>query len=266
MIGWVAALLTFRSILLSIIRSGGWTSRSLHVLKATLFGSIAFLLPPISYDPIPMIIGAVVVALSLAVALYDVSNHRGLIAVVHRGFFALFWIVSSLTITSEGITRWVEDQPIATITLTGKRLKKWVEWKNPLTDFRQGWVDAYEVILKTPKGEVLGTYFLYGDLVGIRARVLHFHPIWNFLGVKNLCSIEAIYTGYDTMERHQLLPHLGFPIALTQSWMGRILWRHIFTHSLTLIGVERASLDSSFFPLHDERGSPICGTFLFIAP
>jgi len=263
MLEWVAVLLLIRSLVLAIFESKEWSARVIDILLSLIFAIVAgvlFLTRSASYDPAAVMIFATIIGVSLALRLSGLFRHNRLLKIVKCLSFGSFWSLSILAIALSGFTRLCDDKPVAKVVITGKRLKKWVEWKNPHDTFRQKWVDTSEVILQTRDGSTIGKYYIYGDLVAVRARIIRFRPILNFLGIPNVCHLEAVYNGYTTMERHNQLPHLGYPLPLPVS-LFRHLWEKGFYLNWKSSWIKSTTLESNYFPLHDSRDVPTCTSF-----
>lgn len=263
MLQWVALLLFIRSLVLALFEPKKWPGRASDILLSlllALFTGGLFLISSTSYDPAAVMVFAAVIGVSLALRLYGLFRNNPLVNTIKCLSFGVFWGLSILAIALNGFTHLCEDKPIAKVVITGKRLKKWVEWKNSDGPFRQKWVDTSEVILETTDGSTIGKYYIYGDLVAVRARIIRFRPILNFLGIPNVCHIEAIYNGYNTMERHNQLPHLGYPLPLPISFF-RHLWEKGFYLNWRSPWIKSTTLESNYFPLHDSRDVSICTSF-----
>lgn len=263
MLEWVAVLLSIRSLVLAVCEPKEWPKRAIDILLSltfALFAGVLFLTRSKSYDPAAIMIFATIIGVSLALRLSGLFKHNRLLKIVKCFSFGAFWSLSLLAIALSGFTRLSEDKPVAKVVITGKRLKKWVEWQNPHEISRQKWVDTSEVILQTHDGDIIGKYYIYGDLVAVRARIVRFRPILNFLGIPNVCHLEAVYNGYNTMERHNQLPHLGYPIPLPIS-LFRHIWEKGFYLNWRSSWIKSTTLESNYFPLRDSRDVPTCTSF-----
>lgn len=249
--------LAIRSLLLAVFEGKRWINLTLAIFFA-LTGTALTVTAPFKYDPVISMVLAVLIGISLVLRLYGFRSNR---KALKTFFFISIMFVSSAIIALSGFTHLTEDKPIATIKLTGKRKKKWVEWQNPDHALKKTCVETCEVTLQTPKGQNIGKYHLYGDLVAIRARVLRFHSLLNFLGIPNVCLIDAVYNGYQTMDRHNSRPHVGFPIPLPINLFSK-LWVKVFFMEWNSTWIKSATLESNYFPLFNDQNDPSRATYI----
>jgi hypothetical protein len=239
--GWISLFLALRSLSLALFKEG----TLFHYLAAAFFLLLSFFLP-FHYDPIIMMIAAFGIGVSFWITYLDLSSRW--LTIFKGAFFSLFFIFSGTNLLLSGLSRLNEEKPIVHLSLTGKRMKKWVAWKNPDTTLHEGWVDTHEVVLETPDGKQIGHYYIYGDYVALRAHVLRFSPWLNFFGLPNVCFLESVYNGYQDMERHNRSPHIGFSLPLPTS-LWEPVWKKFFFHSWKTRLIESASLESKYFSL-----------------
>lgn len=258
----VATLLFVRSLVLAIFEPKSWHGKLTDLFLALVFAILTaiLLLTGLKYDPASLAIFTAFIGVFLALRLAGLLQNSALLKITKWIFFGAFWSIATLSFALSGFTHLAEDEPIAKVVITGKKLKKWVEWKNPDDISRQKWIDTSEVILETATGEVIGRYFIYGDLVAVRARVIRFRPILNFLGIPNVCHLEAIYNGYTSMEKHIQLPHLGYPLPLPVSFF-RHLWESGFYLNWKSPWIKSTTLESNYFPLYDRHHIPLSTSF-----
>lgn len=252
MISWIAISLCIRSILLAVFEKKSGFRRIADVLCALCFAVLAFALGTATFSPIPLLISGGTIGAALALRLGGFLRHSSMVKWGKRAAFTAFWALALLSISLSGFSNLTEDTPIAQIVITGNQQEKWVEWKNPNGALCCEWVDASEVVLQSPNGNVIGKYGIYGDFVAVRARVIRFSPILNFLGIPNVCHLEAVYNGYETMQRHNQLPHLGYPIPLPVS-IFRHLWEKGFYLNWKSSWIKSSTLESNYFPLQSSR-------------
>jgi len=258
MLFWIAFLLVIRSALIGIFEN----RRLFHGMNALALGVIALLLLPIrKFDPFTILAAASVIGISLTLRFFGFFKKNSLIFWIKSTLFGAFFVMAALSVTVRGISHLIEDKAALEVELTGRHVKKWVEWKNPMADYQTAWLDAYEVILRHPKGEILARHYIYGDFVAVRSEVIRFSPLLSFLGIQGGCRIEAVYNGYNNMKRHTLLPHLGYPI-LDTSPLFSLVWNWLFYGKVKLPGVKSGTLESNSLPLIDQKGAPIIGKYI----
>jgi hypothetical protein len=243
MLGWIAIFLAMRSLSVALIRTKSYVD---YVFS--LFFSFLALFLPFTYDPIPILVIAVVMGLMTFICSFNPLPFCNRFPFVKVAFFSIFLVLSVVTITLQGLTHVLDHKSIGQVITTGRHSKKWVEWQSPDTRSQQGWQDSWEVIVQNQLGERIGSYFIYGDYVAIRARVIRFHPWLNFLGVPNVAIFESIFNGYKTMEKHNKSPHIGFPLPMPSSLLNWI-WQESFFLSYNWPLIEATTLESISVPL-----------------
>jgi hypothetical protein len=243
MLGWIAIFLGLRSLSIALIKTKSYVDYAL-----SLFFSCLALLLPFTYDPVPVLVIALVMGLMTFICSFKLLPICSLFSFIRVAFFSIFILLSFATITLQGLTQILEKKPIGTVIVTSHHAKKWVEWQSPDTRSQQGWQDSWEVIVQNQLGERIGSYFIYGDYVAIRARVIRFHPWLNFLGLPNVAIFESIFNGYKTMEKHNKSPHIGFPLRMPSSLLNWI-WQESFFLSYNWPLIEATTLESISIPL-----------------
>lgn len=262
----IALILSLRSLILALFEQKKWSGRFLDIGLCAFYSLLALIL--FSHSAMTcnfsLTLGiGVAIGISLILRLFGVLKPTRIVKGVKFLFLSLFGIVSLLSIICGGFTSLNEDKPLVKVTMSGKRVKKLVTWKNPEEPLKQEWLETAEVILETADHHSLGHYYLYGDLVGIRAKVIRFSPLLRFLGVSNLCRIESIYTGYSTSERHNRLPHEGHSIPFS-SHFYTACWEKLFYLSWKLPGIKSATLESNYLPLVDQKHAPLPRSYFLI--
>jgi hypothetical protein len=143
-----------------------------------------------------------------------------------------------------------KDLPVVRLVITGEKKQEQVEWKTPSSPLQKKSLDVYEVSLETPEGENIGTFFVYGDLVAVRAKVLRWHPFLNFIGFTNLCKIDTISNSYKDVKAFNAGPHIAYEIH-ERAWHDWIwaFWESFYNLKYTSWLVQAATLESNAFPL-----------------
>jgi len=128
-------------------------------------------------------------------------------------------------------------------------------------------LQKHQVILEWIDGTRQEEFFLFGDLVAVRARILRFATWLNFLGFDNLFYIEAIYSGYRDMAQFNTRPLNGYAVGqfsslrLVQGWLWN-KWEALFFQEDTCSWIKSTTLESNYFPLLSWNGQPFRGTYL----
>lgn len=157
----------------------------------------------------------------------------------------LFLIALSAQIALSGYVRAKEEAPLIKIVMPGVKKD-----------------DAHLVQLFSVEGSLLGEYFLEGDLVSVRAKVIRIKPLFAFLGFSNLCKIDSLSPGYlrpdlcctDQAGAHALSYQRGFFLEK--------IWEEIFFEKAYSLWINSALMQASFFPLIDRAGKAFSGSFM----
>jgi hypothetical protein len=276
------SILTIRSLLLMLVESKSPGLRFADFLLALLFGATAYAIVLFTgFNPfqdlpltlISFILLGMVVGLSMLLRLRKPYESRPLLFTLKFLLTLLILFVSVVVIMTSGFIHIAEDRPLLKITMTGMQKKEQVEWKSPNRELRNEDLTAYEVVLAKPDGKLISSFYMYGDQVAIKARVIRFRPILNVAGLSNLCRIEFVFNGYTTAERHNAYPHLAQTVSmeplLLKPFQKRFwdFWENIYYLRGKSWWVKSATLESAFFPLVQPDGSPFQGSYyLTITP
>ncbi len=260
MIAWIATFLAIRSLLLGVFEEKPRWLRWIDFSIFFFFVLIVFT-STFQYDPVLMMASASLIGVTVVLRLFGFYSKTKKWTMLKGMAFSAFFMLCTVNLIFSGFQRLVEEKPVAKITLAGKKMKKWVEWKNPSQDCQANWVDTYEIVLERMDGKQIGTYYIYGDLVGVRARLIRFRPLLNFLGISNVCHLEAVYNGYTSMDNHNHLPHLGDALPFSARIFSA-LWKKLFYAQWKSSWIKEATLESNYFPLCNEKGRPLKRTYI----
>lgn len=258
MIAWASTFLALRSLLLGIFEEKPKHLRWIDFGIFFFFVLIAFT-AKFSYDPVLMMAAAGLIGVSVVLRLFGFHRKTRGWMVLKGAFFGSFIFLSAVNLIFSGFQQIAFEAPIATVTLTGKKMKKWVEWKSPCHECQESWVDTYEVVVEQA-GKKLGTYYIYGDFAAIRACTIRFSPFLNFIGISNVCSLDSIYNGYDSMDKHNTLPHFGYTLPFSSPIFSS-LWKKLFYRQWSSSWIKSATLESNYFPLCSQDGKPLCSAY-----
>ncbi len=275
-------VLGLRSLLLMLVESKPIPFRLLDFCLALIFGASAFAiwlftgLQPF-HDPLltllVFILAAMPITLSIILRLRKPYQRNFLMVSLKTLLLFLILFASLVAIMTSGFLSLTQDRPVLKITMTGIQKQEQVEWKSPQGELRTETLISYEVSLETPEEKPVDTFYVYGDQVAVKARVIRFRPIFNVSGLSNLCRIEFVFNGYTTAERHNSQPHraqeLSMEPLLLKPYQKKFwnFWETIYYLRGESWWVKSATLESGFFPLVHPDGSPFQGSFyLTITP
>lgn len=185
---------------------------------------------------------------------------KPLLSLIHGLLFLTALSLTFLSLAYWSFTQFADDIPLLKITCTGHVKQELVEWKNPTSSFQKKAVNAYEVTIESLNGGPIIKRFVYGDLVGIRAKVIRLKPWMNAIGLKNLYKIEGLYNGYTTVLKTNTSPLLAYELSSSSLFYER-LWDKVFFQQIQSSFAKTATLESTYFPLVNPDGSPFIGTF-----
>lgn len=266
-------LLALRSILLGVGERKVIALRALDFILAIFFlvsGVAIKSVSPIVYSIGSLFIFLVLVVFLLPGAIRRVNTtyrSRPWLATMKILFVVCLLIFSVVLLMTLGFLRFLEDQPVLKVTMTGINKLQDVEWKPPEYPLQHQKLHSYEVVLNQPNGQPVSQVFLYGDQVAIKAKVIRFRPTLSVFGVRNLCRIEYVFNGYTTAQRHNFYPHHAVEIFLTspalkpwQEWFWGY-WEKVYYQKSSNPLIKSATLESTFFPLVDPNGRPFRGSY-----
>jgi hypothetical protein len=163
------------------------------------------------------------------------------------------------------------SQPIVKVWIPGSSSSETVEWKNPYAKLQKTSLTTYEVQVQKidSKMKQTGGYF-FGDLIGIRIRVIYLHPILHFLGIQNPYDVDCLFSDYLSSEKKRNFPSKSLDVQMFSnvpnflykaSWA---LWETLFYQKLRLFFVQSAGIETQYFPLVDAKGAPFKGSYLIM--
>jgi hypothetical protein len=266
--------LGIRSFLLFFLEEKSWTKSLFDVvLSLVYFAIFSFLLLGIDHQynqplSVKFLLLLGISILSGLSVLFRVRNKK------KRSFFfnfcktfgfTCYLFLSFCLFGFAAMRRFTEDRPIFKIVFTGERKAEFIEWKNPGDSLKKALLHSHKVILETMEGKPVASFFVIGEQVAIRAKVIRFQPIFLALGFQNLCTIDGIYNGYMTVEKANAQPLMGYPIPSKASPVYELLWNwweSLFFQDSRSSWIKSATLESCYFPLVDKEGNPFEGSYL----
>lgn len=151
-----------------------------------------------------------------------------------------------------------KNQPLATLTLTGSISQEEIEWKNPLFPLEKAMLPTYEVFFSLSKQKPIHAFF-WGEVIGIRYKVLELHSFFHWIGWKDFVEIEALCSDYISLEKKQKFPSKVLLLENTNESkfanMCRTFWKRTFQEISRNILIQRATLKIEYFPLSDVSHS-----------
>lgn len=146
------------------------------------------------------------------------------------------------------------DSSIALITLNGKISEEYVEWKNPYSSYTKATLPTYEVeLILLPKKDIFKEFF-FGDLLGIRFKLIELYPFLHWIGFKDLVVIDSLESDYIDLDKKRIFPCKSIAVQKSTS----AFWESIFYNKLSPFWIKKASLKTEFFPLTDpSSGKPM---------
>ncbi len=148
--------------------------------------------------------------------------------------------------------------PIATLTFTGNTSIEVIEWKNPTLPLQKASFPSYEVLFSCSSKETLSSFF-WGDLIGIRYKLIKWRSFFHWIGCKDFIEIEALGNDYTNIDAKQKFPSKIIPLEEKHAakWMSwtKSLWKKLFFDLSHNLFFSQASLHLQYFPLNGEKRS-----------
>ncbi len=241
-------ILTLRSLLLAFFEK---RKRVLHV-AFLLFFSLCTLVLWVSIrretggvQPLLLLLFSTLCIASLFFRLKRGARHSLLKTLV----FSLFLLLVSADLALAGYLRITREAPLLKVTMPG---------------MRKG--STHLVELRSMNDRSIGNYFVTGDLVALRAKIIRTKPFLHFLGLSNLCKVERIFGCYKGTKEEKGALHSVEELALMHQHPLSVffegLWEGIFFDKAESFWITSALMQASFFPLVDSDGKPFQGSFI----
>ncbi len=149
------------------------------------------------------------------------------------------------------------EKPVLKVWLTGKTERREMVWKNPTGPLRQFSIECHEIVFQSIDGKEIARFLLSGDLIGVRAKILRFHPFINAMGISNKFQPDIVYTGYRRAEDYGQFPIEAHSLAMPKSLFHSLLlrsWEALFFHHFQSFLFKSANIESNYFPVVDKSG------------
>lgn len=147
------------------------------------------------------------------------------------------------------------DPLLGKLTLTGHRSEEEIEWKLPSASLQKATLSTQEVLLLLPHTQEIRAFF-WGDVLGVRYKVLSFRPFFHWMGLHDSIEIEALCSDFLDLEQKQKFPSKFFPIEKqASSWKSRFaqtFWKKFFLKYTGNFFIENAFLRVEYIPLGRE--------------
>lgn len=170
--------------------------------------------------------------------------------------FFIYIILVLATLAFSFFTRYGQESPIVKIHFTGVGKEERVAWKNPQGPAQDTLLKTYQIGLESVEGAPLGQFVLYGDLVGVRAKVIRFHPLLQAIGFRNLAAIDMIHNGYADSSSYESQPTVAYGLnhRSWHSWFwGK--WEKLFWNHETFFSLNAPRLNLSISPFTTTRAT-----------
>lgn len=261
-----------RSLLLAFLEKKHWSKQLFDIGLAVFYlSTFIFLFIATDHD----ILNAIAAKLFLLVILSTIvgftlflrlkkKKKSGFMGPFFKTFiFTCYLLISFCLFGFSLMRRFTEDRPLFKVVLTGQYKKEIVEWQNPNASLNKEVLTTYEVKLESMEGKDLGSFFILGEQVAIRAKVIRFKPFLYALGLQNLYAIDGIFNGYKIPENPH--PLKAYAFAKEQSAVPPFVWKcweSLFLQETSSMWIKSATLESTYFPLIDNQGKPFQGSYL----
>jgi hypothetical protein len=169
----------------------------------------------------------------------------------------VFLAISPVLIGINAIENLSTEKPVLKVCLTGKIQMREIVWKNPAGPLRCSPIECHEIVFQRIDGKEIARFLLSGDLIGVRAKILRFHPFLNAIGIPNKFQPDIVYSGYRRAEDYSQFPVEAHPLVVPTSFFHSLLlgwWDALFFHHSDAFWFKSANLESNYFPMVDKSG------------
>lgn len=243
--------LTLRSYTLAFLEKTGLYRRLIQGVLAIFFSFCLFLLllrcPTLFAQFWPFKATLLGLFLLLTVALCMVRLKFGpRHAVLKTLSFLAFLTTFSLTMTLQGFIHVRTETPLVIVSIPGVKTQ-----------------DQYLVRLFSLTNALLEEHLVYGELVGIRAKVIRVKPYLSFFGIGNFCKIDLLYSSYLDPDQISTSPHSAYRLSLVHQFPDFLekIWEDLFFENGRFLWIQSATMESVLFPLMKKSSSPFQGNF-----
>lgn len=240
-----------------------WVLRVVICKSSPLFFALAavslllFILLPKEFLPLPTLMIA-------ALLIYSLIRHSKKGASFHLspiiGWSALYGFGSLMALLTT-VFQFHHEAVIGHVVLKGEEKSVWTTWKNPNQSSQESsWLPSYSVTVQDSKGRELFSNDVIGDYVAVRAQVIIANWPMKMLGFSHLYRLELVHNGYSTAKRHELFPHVAYPLPLPTKMFEK-LWSKLYFNEWQIPGVKSSVLESTFLPLRNSKLTPSSASY-----
>ncbi len=160
------------------------------------------------------------------------------------------------------ISIYPRKKPSLFLHITGNTQKEEVEWKFPNKHLEKKTLTGYEVEIDfqgTKKTEV----FL-GELIGIRYKKIELIPLLHLIGCNDPVEIQCIQSDYTSFEKIGSYPITTIRLEEAKKgfdYVHSLIWKNIFYKKCDFFWIRSASIKTEYFPLVDEKGIALKGSY-----
>ncbi len=163
--------------------------------------------------------------------------------------FALFLLFFSWNLTLAGFLQATSENELIRVVITGEREH-----------------NKAQVKLESLRGELLAEFYIPGDFVTLRAKVIRVKPFLSFLGISNLCKIERISNSFRNAKQEKNFPRFAEELTLSHAksfpCFFENFWEELFFQKAKSFWIKSALMQASYFPLIERSGKPFKGEYL----
>ncbi len=232
-----------------------WILRVVICKSSPLFFSLAaislilFFMLPKQFVPIPtLVIGALLI--------YSLIRHskkeRSFQLSPMIGWSCLYGVGCLMALLTT-VFQFHKDDVIGHVVLKGEEKSVWTTWRNPAqSSTESSWLPSYAVAVQDRKSHELFSDYVIGDYVAVRAQAIIVEWPMKLLGFSHLYRLELVHNGYSTAKRHELFPHVAYPLPYPMQLFEK-LWSKLFFNEWQIPGVKSSVLESTFLPLRSTK-------------
>jgi hypothetical protein len=173
-----------------------------------------------------------------------------------KRIFWIFFLVISFWILKVKIFQ--GPVALADLFITGSTSLQDVEWKLPNTPLKRQTLLTHEVILSSPQKDAVLETYLFGELVGVRYKILELRSFFHWIGIQDPIEIEGVVSDYLSSDKKALYPSQFVSLSSPNKNLFRkgiyFLWEFFFYKGEGGLFVKRSSLKVEYFPLESTKG------------
>ncbi len=205
------------------------------------------------------------------------SKPPGLLAGVLSSLLCVGMIfAATATLLRAGFLALTGDRVTLTVDVTGETRPQTAESAGPDQPATPRTVTAHRVKFWLPTGIQVGDYWINGDRLAVKGRVLRLPPVLSGVGIPNFYQLLEVHNGYVNRDPKKGDVRQETPFAAEGPLAVHPWWRPIQTRlihdwqggdsgeSWWALGSE--TNESPYYPLVEAGGKPLHRQFLFVLP